>query len=352
MAHELSFDANGDAEAFFVKQSAWHREGHLWQESPSFEQAMSVVGYEVGKRDSYTRLLTADGDEYFRKNETSATIWRLDSEVELGTVGPDYQIIQGSTAFRGLEPLVDSGILLLDTGGILRKGADAWLLGRFDTERFGPTLREVYGRENMVPYFLVTVNHTGRKKATMAETTIRVVCANTLGMAERGMNASNSVGVSHKGNAEVKMIDASEKMLAGIIARFETVAEQYRLLRQTILDRQAFEKLVLDAVCPDPKAEKEFKADSPRAELVVERAEAKRGELTRMWTSGAGHTADFSAFEAYNAVAEVLDHDAAGLFPTRGQDGGRVQSLLDGRLGELKAIVLTNLTKHAVKAGK
>jgi hypothetical protein len=59
---------------------------------------------------------------------------------ELGIVGPQYESLQNRDAFQVIEPWVDRGVLHLELGGVMRDGADAWLLGRFDLDLFGPVV--------------------------------------------------------------------------------------------------------------------------------------------------------------------------------------------------------------------
>ena len=62
---------------------------------------------------------------------------------------------------------------------------------------------------------------------------------------------------------------------------------------------------------------------------------------------GAGHVGDHSAWEAYNSVAESVDHDET-LWRVR---GSRAESLLDGGLLEVKDRVLTSLVESIPTRG-
>jgi hypothetical protein len=62
----------------------------------------------------------------------------------------------------------------------------------------------------------------------------------------------------------------------------------------------------------------------------------RRLRIKQLWTKGTGHTGDHSMWEAYNAVAESVDHDA-NLWRVR---GSRTASLMDGRLAGIKNRVL------------
>ena len=78
---------------------------------------------------------------------------------------------------------------------------------------------------------------------------------------------------------------------------------------------------------------------TPRQQTARARIVARRNRLTQLWDEGAGHAGDHSMYEAYNATAESIDHDA-DLWRVRGP---RTGALLDGRLAEVKNRVLAGL---------
>ena len=280
------------------------------------------------------------------QNEKAFVTVRTDLSTELGNVGPEYTPLQNRDAFRALEPLLDEGICTLETGGVLRNGADAWLLAKFDLTRFdSDNIRDVFADE-VVPYAILTNNHTGRRHATVAATPIRVVCANTLGLAEREMTQSGKyISVRHAGNAATRMVEAAETLFKSVVDRFEVVAAQYRVLKTCILTDALFKRLILDPAIPDPRASRKFNPDAKASELVIRRYETKASKVRALWTEGTGHTGDHSAWEAYNALVEAVDHDQ-DLFPTRG-GVWRTGALLDGSLRRRKQAALDAVVAYA-----
>lgn len=347
MAHELTFK-DGVAQVFSTRLPMWHQEGHILEEAPTYEQALQLGGldFEVEARPLFIGKRTDDGDEYYVQSRFGRVIVRTDNEAELGTVGQGYTPLQNRDAFRVLEPLLDADLAKLETGGSLREGADCWLMVRFNAERFGPIVREVFADE-VIPYGLIANNHNGRRGVLLQLTPIRVVCANTLGMAEeqgrRGL--SKAITCKHTKGVASATVAAAEQLFRGLSERYEVVAQQYRLLKQTVIDEEAFRVLVEDVVSQDPRQNPRFNPEAKLAEMVVARAEQRRAKVRHLWTNGRGHTGDHSAWEAYNAAAEAMDHEE-DLWPVR--DGSyRTRSLLEGRLGEFKGTVLNGLVKHA-----
>lgn len=340
MAHELQF-VNGRASFFSVNETAWHREGTILTAAPTLDEAMAIahLDYPVEKRPTMYQCTTPDGDTYAKTSETAFVTVRTDTQQELGAVGKDYVPLQNADAFRVLEPLLDTGIAALETGGVIRNGGDAWLMVKWDLAKFGPVVQSVFADE-VLPFGLLANNHNGRRGILLQDTNIRVVCANTLGFAETA-NAQRKIVVKHSSQGMEKVIEAAETLWHGIIARYETLAQQYQTLKATMLTDAQFKALVLDAVAEDPRTNPKFNPEAKLAESVVERYERKVAAVTDAWTTGRGHTGEKNGWYAYNGAVEVLDHNR-DLFPTRGGTW-RTAALLDGALKQTKDRVLSNL---------
>lgn len=338
MAHELEF-LNGVASFFSVAQTAWHGEGTILTAAPTLDEAMQIANldYTVEKRPTMYQCVTPDGDTYAKQSDVAFVTVRTDSQQELGAVGKDYHVMQNADAFRVLEPLLDTGIASLETGGVLRNGSDAWLMVKWDLTRFGPIVREVFADE-VLPFGLLANNHSGRRGILLQDTNVRVVCANTLGFAER--NTERRIVVKHSAQGMDKLIEAAQTLWHGIIERYEVLAKQYETLRSTMMTVEQFDAAVLDILAPDPRKDPKFNPDAKLAEVVVARADRKRDEVSRLWFEGKGHTGEPNAWYAYNAAVEAIDHNRE-LWPTRA-GSWRTASLLDGTLKQMKDKVLDN----------
>lgn len=345
MAHELEIIDNV-ASTFSVRETPWHREGHILTDAPSYDEAVRLgrLDYHVEKRPVQYEVKLPGGDSYLKQSAKAFLTVRTDTEQELGAVGPDYQPVQNLDAFRIFEPLLDKGVLALETGGVLRNGADAWLMGKWDIAKFGPITQEVFGTE-VVPYALISTNHTGKRGVLVQKTNIRVVCANTLGFAESA--SEERIIVRHTGDAHDRLVEAAEGLFLNFIEEYEVLSQQYRALKECHLSEAQFRELVIDAMVTDPRDLKKFNPEARMAEAVVARYEAKVTEVTRLWTEGAGHVGDRSAWEAYNGAVEAIDHNA-DLWPNR-SGVYRTQKLLDGELGQMKKRVLSNLVAVAAR---
>jgi phage/plasmid-like protein (TIGR03299 family) len=336
MAHELDRRADGTASVFSVRETPWHREGTVLTGAPSLKEALHTGGldFEVVVRPLFVRSEPEDLPfcTYDRAGNASATV-RTDRGTVLGIVTERYQPLQNRDAFGVLEPLLDAGLASLETGGALRGGSDVWMLVRFNVD--SPVVREVFTDE-VIPYGLISNNHAGKRKVIVQETPIRVVCANTLSLALD--DRSRALNVRHTASVEAKTVEAARQLWSGLIERYETAAQQYRTLKSQHMDTALFRRLVLDVAAPIPS-----KLDganlTKRQEKAREHVIARRLRIKQLWTDGTGHSGDHSMWEAYNAVAECVDHDVK-VWRVR---GSRAASLMDGRLAAVKNRVLAGL---------
>jgi phage/plasmid-related protein TIGR03299 len=346
MAHELEFQ-NGVASMFSVRETPWHRFGHVLNDAPSYDEAIKLarLDYHVEKRPTFFNVPTEDGqDTFLRKSDKAFVTVRTDTQKELGSVGPDYEPVQNLDAFRIFEPLLDQGVLVLETGGVLRDGADAWLMGKWDLSKFGPITREVFGSE-IVPYALLACNHAGKRGVLVQKTNIRVVCANTLGFAES--SNEERIVVRHSGDALERLVEAAEGLFLNFVEEYETLSLQYKALKEFRLTQEMFDALVVKPVVQDPRERKGWNPEARMANTVIERYDIKVREINRLWSEGDGHTGDGSAWEAYNGVVQALDHNE-DLWPAR-SGVYRTQKLLGGDLATMKNSVLNNLVAVAVR---
>ena len=304
MAHELMF-TNGKAACFSAgRVTPWHGEGHIIDGHPSYQEAIQLVGFNYPmEKLPYHRPLP-DGTTV-QSNE-AYFIFRRDTQKVLGSVGSQYEIVPNEVAFAPLQPLVDQGVLKLETCGVLRGGADALIMGQLVLTKFGVMAKEVFCSEGILPYATVMANHSGRRGILLGSTAIRIICSNTLGAAERD-GVSRWTQINHRADAQSRLFEAANEMFGRVVERLETISRQYKLLMKTTLTPQLFKKLVLDVVAPDPRQNKTWNPEAKLAAAVVDRHERKQAEVTRLWTQGDGHSGEPTAWMAYNGVCQALE---------------------------------------------
>lgn len=366
MAAELdTFKAGefaGKGRMLWVGETPWHRDGvkltpdqqgdYEWVMKTFFDIPRELVPYW-----EMTGELDDAGKPVLKQAEDAFYVWRPDTRTKLGgRLGGDYEPVSEREGFEVLKPLIDRGVAAIETGGVLRAGADSWLMVKWDLAQLGGEAQDVLADE-VVPFSTVMLNHVGRRGILIGNTAIRVVCANTLGQAEgeaAGQGQSRWATISHRTGAKVRLVEAAESLFSNVVLRYELLAKQFRLLKDVRLTDEQFKRLVLDPVQPDPREYvgrpmpgkgAAFNPESKMAGLVLERADRKRAEITRLWAEGKGHTGERSAWYALNAAVEALDHNR-DLWPTRA-GCYRTASLLTGELAEMKQRVTDRLVRFA-----
>jgi phage/plasmid-like protein (TIGR03299 family) len=97
---------------------------------------------------------------------------------EYGIVSDNWNVLQNAEAFGFFHDYVMAGGMKMHTAGSLRNGAIVWVLAEIG-ESF-----ELFGGDKIDAYLMLSAHHTYGRAHQSAFTPIRVVCANTLRMAE------------------------------------------------------------------------------------------------------------------------------------------------------------------------
>lgn len=351
MAAELTYNAAGQAQIAYFGETPWHKEGVKLtvEETHDFNSVFEKVelNYPLEKRPYYrpsniTGELTPSKEAFYVVRADTGGILHENC-------GPSYEPVDNRTAFETLKPLVDVGVATIETAGVLRDGADAWLMVRWDLMKFGAMAQDLFGGQGIQPFSAVLANHSGRRGITLGNTPIRIVCANTLAVAERdaqGKGFNRWAMVNHRKGAASRLVQEAESLFNSVISQYERLAEQYWILQQTRLTQEQFEQTVLDAIAPWPESKPNFNPEAKMAELVRNRVETKRNALQNAWLSGIGHTGEPTAWYALNGAVEVIDHNRE-LFPQR-SGSWRTAKLLTGDLAKAKDLVADNLMSLAL----
>ena len=201
---------------FYVRETPWHGLGNRLEAAPTISEAIVASGldWSVGLRD----LFTASGMAV----PARATVRESDGSI-LGVVGPRYQPLQNSAAFDWFQPFIDAGEVSLHTAGALHYGAKVWVLAELNRDR-----SEIVPGDEVSKFLLLSNSHDGTTAIRVGFTPIRVVCANTLGMAHCSA-ASKLLRVRHT-RRHAANLEKIREVVNTANAEFEATADQYRLL--------------------------------------------------------------------------------------------------------------------------
>jgi phage/plasmid-like protein (TIGR03299 family) len=315
LANNLAM-SNGKPAFAYYGEAPWHGLGRQLDAPATAQEAITAAGldYEV----QLTPIATYDGLTV----EGRRAVVRYDKQEVLGVVSDRYVPVQNRQAFGFLDAVVADGNLRYHTAGALGKGEKIFLLAKL------PESIRVKNSDDFVDKYLLLSNaHDGSAALRVFFTPIRVVCQNTLSMAER-RGRGQGASIMHKGNLEAKILEAQQ--ILGLARRFfdDAAAVIDHLASHSPTSAQLaayFGKLY-----PDPEEGKENT-----------RAVNTRFNLQRLFEEGVGHDqpgVKGTTWAAYNAVTEYVDHFRTA----RGRDdcdrtSRRLDSIWFGSGAQLKA---------------
>lgn len=218
MAHEIQ-ERDG---LVLAKQSAWHGLGIIVPDTFTPTQGLELAGLDRSVECFPLSAMMPDGSTVPVKNNR-AVMYRDESDV-LGIVSDNWTPIQNRELADFCEALAEAGdTVKCETVGSIRNGAKVWFLLR--GESF--SVRN-HGDDEIKPYILASNGHDGKTSLRFTNTTVRVVCSNTLHMViprEEGLNRNkmeqSSFSCCHVGSRKrsrmqsklsVSMVDRSKEL--------------------------------------------------------------------------------------------------------------------------------------------
>ena len=314
MAHEIA-TTNGRSAMAYFGDVPWHGLGTRLDEPATAAEAITAAGLDY--RVDLKSLMTADGDLVPARK----AVVRGDTGQVLGVVGNSYQPLQNHQCFGFLDAVVADGRLRYHTAGALGQGERVWMLAKVPGE-----IRVKQSDDITEKFLLLSNSHDGSSALRVYFTPIRVVCANTLGMAER-RSGGQGVSVAHKGDLTAKVAAAQDilgfanRFYDDLAGRIDRLASFYPSWRQ--IDDYFKE------IYPD------------RDEGQNRRTENIRTSLMGLFEQGRGQDIPqvrHTAWAAFNAITEYVDHHRS----SRGADAAqradrRLQSAWFGSGARIKA---------------
>lgn len=313
MAHDLAH-VNGHASMAYCGPTPWHGLGTRLHQPATSAEAMAAarLDYEVELCD----LTTECGLPVPKRR----AVVRRDTAEVLATVGAGYTPVQNREAFAFLDELAGNDEVRYHTAGALGRGEKVWMLAKLPGE-----IRINRTDDISHPYLLLSNSHDGRSALRIHWTAIRVVCANTLALADQH-GRGQGVALRHRGDIRGRL-DDTRQILGIAQRRFRTYEEQANRLANRPLNSAELDAY-FEGLYPD-------RPDEQRG-----RSKAIRSRLTDLFETGRGQDLPgvrHSAWAALNAVTEYVDHHRT----TRGRDArtrteGRLNSAWFGSGAQLK----------------
>lgn len=312
MSHQISVRADGRAEAMYALQPAWHDLGTVLDHVPNARQAFTAAGldWEVETRPVFRKRDRRPGEDVYSEIPGRLETVRADTGETLGIVSNIYKVVQNWEAFQFVDKLVGTGDVRYESAGALKGGRLVWLLARLpDQHDF------VADGDQLARYLLFYNSHDGSNSVTIVPTSVRVVCWNTISLADPTIKSEaagdkeateavlsnkrkgGAIRISHIQNVKMRLDDAHQ-ILRRSNATFDQFAEDARKLAAVRITNIQFERF-LERLVPTPGT-----GEMPPARRKT------RERITELYHHGPGQQmVKGTAWAALNAVTEFIDHD-------------------------------------------
>ena len=285
MSHEIT-----DTDTLTLAgKGAWHGIGNVLDAQFSTKEALGAGGmdWEVKR----TQLVTQDTHQLV---ERFANI-RQDTGEVLGTVGPNYRILQNAELAQYVQGTLGEDAKL-DSAGSLRGGADVFFLAAlppFDVTR----------GDRVNPYALFSNAHDGSRSFRVMPTSVRVVCANTLNAA---LGAAGGINIRHTASM-LDTIDSAQEALGAAIQSGSVLQLQAKELAQREMSAAELQSFFV-AVYQRAYGVIPINPQDAQEERKVRRAASLVGDWSVLFEQPQNRIGGTHLWGALNSVTEWADH--------------------------------------------
>lgn len=287
MSHELSHDRS----MFFVGEKPWHGLGVEYEKPPATMGDAIVAAdldWKVEKRPLWIR---GSSGKPIQVKDSEAVV-RCSDDYTLGIVGNDYTPLQNRVVFDFMNPFLEKGLAVPETGGHLFGGRVIWILMKM-TEAF-----EVVPGDEVRGFLLGTSSHNMTKAGHFRFTTIRAVCWNTLSAAWAG-DAKSDYAISIRHTAKVEeQVRAASRMFERFHATTLEAKEILQKLAKTKMKRPTMDEFLADLFPYNEEAKSTTRTDNIR-KSVLTLHDKNLGNIPGV---------QGTAWGMLNAVTEYVDH--------------------------------------------
>lgn len=302
MSHDLATRKDGRTAMAYVGETPWHGLGQELTKGASIEVWKKEAGLDWMALAGVPKV----GDISFPDHKA---LYRSDTQKPVAIVGTNYQVVQPGECLEFFRDLAEAGGWYIHTAGVLRGGRRIWAMATNDD------VSTVGKSDPIRNNLLMATSLDGSLRTTVTETSVRVVCQNTLAMALDHRSRGKTIKVSHRSEWDPEQVLKSLNLRAG---NFQLFIERAKQLADTPI-RLDEARDVLSKVL---KLDKQPKMDlswmgnlsglGKTSDQILE-PESKGLNTILALFDGAGMGADLKTAKGtrwglLNAVTEYVDH--------------------------------------------
>ncbi len=301
----------------YTGEAPWHRLGHEMEADATIEEWAAAAGMEWTVERAPVQFSVDDemvGADGLVTYPSQDVLYRSDTHDPLSVVSGRYQIVQPKSVLEFYREFVEElGCYTIETAGCLAGGKRVWALAK-------GTNKVTLSKNDIVQeYLLFATSYDKTTATTIRQTSIRVVCQNTLDVAAAG-KAKQEIRVTHL----AKFDAAAIKKQMELSEHFEWYKKALKALSKKKVSQAAIDEYWKDVLFTDKERESRSEKGQDRILEGVQDIYAKAPGQDL-------GTAKGRVWGALNAVTYYADH-----VQRAHNDDGRLKSSWFGRGNRLK----------------
>jgi phage/plasmid-like protein (TIGR03299 family) len=285
MAHEIESIA-------YANQVPWHGLGARIEDSATPEEFLKAA--KLDWKVNLYPLTAKVGDEEISIPGRFALIRDNDNQV-MTVTGSAWKPLQNSETLDFMTRYCAAGGAKMETAGSLRNGKIVWGLAKL-AHSF-----EVRPGDRVEGYLLITSPHVVGQAITVRTTTVRVVCANTMALAERSQDSEVHYRQSHLSVFDVDAAKAAVENAHEELASCERRAKTLDKLKISAED--AVRKILVPTFMPEIMTDSDLIKNIMNADVMPR----KIAEILQSVENAPGAIAD-NGWGVLNGVTHWVDH--------------------------------------------
>jgi phage/plasmid-like protein (TIGR03299 family) len=335
MSHELTIRADGSAEMAWLSDEGtpWHGLGSEMLPGMTLDEWKE----KAGLNHKILRVpITFTIGEHTHTFKNRFALVREDNKFQLGIVSAGYKVVQPEQVIDAFRDLVQDFGLELVTAGTLYGGTKYWALARYGKAE---AIRD--GADKVGKYLLLWTSADGKTGNNWQDTTIRVVCRNTLAVAISQTGLARFSSTHHKEFDPAAAKAALGLHLKDAGCRFAATMDAFRRMAATPVSPATALRITLESFGFDvvgmKRKEIEDAAARPTIAPILGMAMTGNGLMGNGLDGGEG-----TVWAVLNAITQGVDHKRSAA-----SDSARLNSAWFGEGAKIKRRALKYANLYA-----